>query len=369
MQHRLDYVWQAPDHRDFHFSVPYHLLQAQPPAFKLETPPVDDQGQEGSCGPNSIDGLIKYDQKIQGMTVDATSRQFTYYITRVLMGTVNQDSGVDNRTMLKALAQSGFCSETLWPYSKPLTAKPSAACYAAALPNAIKDYAAVEQNLTTMKATLLAGRPFLYGFNCYQQLESNQAAQDGKIAMPSGRSIGGHDVCIFGYDDTIQCPNAPVGAFLFLNSWGTGWGNNGIGYMPYAYATNPNEAGDFWVINSIPGGVNPPPPMPTAKLFSLPITRAIAKNSKVVFYAPTQIPVGTYDWVAETNATAGAVGVAVPWGAILAVVQVLVSQYGPLAKPYIEKYVNSLNLPPLVKMLLNALINSLLSGTTVIANE
>lgn len=57
--------------------------------------------------------------------------------------------------------------------------------------------------------------------------------RDGIISLPSattpldGRS---HSVCLEGYNDNNQF-------FKFWNSWGSGWGENGYGYLPYEYFT------------------------------------------------------------------------------------------------------------------------------------
>ncbi|HLG96380.1 MAG TPA: hypothetical protein VKX49_08720 [Bryobacteraceae bacterium] len=45
------------------------------------------------------------------------------------------------------------------------------------------------------------------------------------------------------YDDAKQL-------FTFRNSWGSSWGDQGYGYLPYAYVLDPSLASDFWVILS-----------------------------------------------------------------------------------------------------------------------
>lgn len=223
-------------------------------------PPLN-QSSLGSCGANTADELIEFDQKAEGQPVQSASRLFIYYCTRSLMGTVSQDSGVDNRTMLKALAQYGYCDESLWPYDvTKFASKPSAAAFAYAATNKITSYAAVAVNLAAMKAAIVSGFPFMFGFDVYQQIESDQAAQTGVLTMPppGATPIGGHDVTIWGYDDARQ-------VFNFRNHWskndGSPWGDNGNGTIPYAYATNPSLCSDFWAINAVPGAVTPPVPV------------------------------------------------------------------------------------------------------------
>lgn len=41
--------------------------------------------------------------------------------------------------------------------------------------------------------------------------------------------FGGHAMCVVGYDDRLE-----GGAFEIMNSWGTDWGQNGIGFVRYA---------------------------------------------------------------------------------------------------------------------------------------
>jgi hypothetical protein len=41
--------------------------------------------------------------------------------------------------------------------------------------------------------------------------------------------FGGHAMCVIGYDDRIE-----GGAFQIMNSWGSQWGQNGIGFVRYA---------------------------------------------------------------------------------------------------------------------------------------
>jgi hypothetical protein len=224
-KHHYGWRRQQPDHRDWKFVPARRVLANLPPAIDLSAHlgPVLDQGQLGSCGPNSADGHIMYDQEVEGYQPDPASRLFIYYTTRMLMGTVAQDSGVDNRTMLKALAQYGYCDEALWPYDiAQFTARPPQAFFDAALANRISSYAAVSQDLDTMRGTLAAGFCFLYGFTVYESLESQQVEQTGDVPMPGPNEqvLGGHDVLVYGYDDATQ-------RFKFRNSWGLGWGRGG----------------------------------------------------------------------------------------------------------------------------------------------
>lgn len=263
------YGWRPslPDHRDRYYSAPASIVAKElPPSVDLDAgglpapfDPPFNQGQLGSCGPNAAAGDIVFALiKQQGLTgVPMPSRLFIYYNTRVLMGTVGQDSGVDNRTLMKALAGQGWCDETLWPYEVDrYTQKPPQACYDQGTQRRIDQYLAVAQDLTQMKACLAAGDPFVFGFTVYQNMETAAVAATGDVPMPSGRVLGGHDVMFVGYDDATQ-------RFKLRNSWGS-WGRGGYGTIPYAYAINPRLSSDFWTVkhSSYPGPVPPVPPNP-----------------------------------------------------------------------------------------------------------
>ena len=47
-----------------------------------------------------------------------------------------------------------------------------------------------------------------------------------------------------GYDDNRRIGRRK-GALLIQNSWGTGWGDKGFGWLPYAYVES-GLAVDFW---------------------------------------------------------------------------------------------------------------------------
>lgn len=258
------YGWRPslPDRRDKLYSAPRSVLAALPPAVDLTAGmgPVLDQGQLGSCGPNSVDSLILFDQGAENIPVSSISRLFVYYNTRALMGTVASDSGVDNRTMLKALAKWGFCDEAAWPYDvQQFRQQAPQSVYDAADANRITDYASVPQSAQTMKGCLAGGKPFLFGFTVYESFESSEVERTGLVPMPSAgeRVLGGHDVCVVGYDDA-------TGLWKFKNSWGTSWGRGGYGYFPAEYVLSSDLSSDFWVINTIPGAKPKPTPVPSS---------------------------------------------------------------------------------------------------------
>lgn len=239
-------VYAAPAALADHLPAKVSLLNAAP--VEVPAPLPFDQGQIGSCGPNSAAALLLYTEAKAGKKGQPPpSRLFVYYTTRQLMGTLSQDSGVSNAIMFKALARFGWCDEEVWPYSDDATTflrRPTQAAVAQAAGRKVTTAEAVPQSLTAMRSCLAQGKPFVYGFSVYPSFETRAVEASGVVPMPRAgeRPIGGHDVLIVGYDDRKR-------AFRFLNSWGDSWGDGGFGWMPYSYATNPALSGDFWTVS------------------------------------------------------------------------------------------------------------------------
>lgn len=242
------WVAQNPDARD-RLHTPSLLEVPALVDMRPLCPAVYDQGPFGSCTSQAACGAFEFDLLKQKLTDFMPSRMFEYYNTRLLDGDVHQDGGGTLRSANKALAQKGVCTEQLWPYTQAhLLHKPPKSDYKAALPNRITQYAAVSQDLSSMKATLAGGLPFQIGFTVYDSFESDAVASTGIVPMPDltrESVLGGHAVLAVGYDDATQ-------RFIVRNSWGSSWGMQGYFTVPYAYFTNPNLASDLWVIQTVP---------------------------------------------------------------------------------------------------------------------
>ena len=208
--------------------------------LRNKMPPVYDQGDLGSCTANALCGLIGYDKP--GFL---GSRLFLYYNERFLENTVSQDSGATLYDGIQSLKNNGICPETDWPYIvKQFSVKPPTKCYQ----NALKEKALTVKNINTndlvaMKTCLSSGFPFVIGIAVYESFETRQVAATGMVPMPKPKEqcLGGHAVCVVGYDDSKQ-------SFVVRNSWGTNWGIKGYFYIPYTYLTNMNLASDAWTI-------------------------------------------------------------------------------------------------------------------------
>lgn len=100
-----------------------------------------------------------------------------------------------------------------------------------------------EGTLHAVKSFLTAGFASVFGFSVCTAM-----SRDAEIPYPTvfDGILGGQAAMAVGYDDKRRV-RSHRGAFLILNSRGTGWGDPGFGWLPYAYLRE-HLAMDFWTL-------------------------------------------------------------------------------------------------------------------------
>lgn len=245
------YGWipDLPDQRDHLFTVPAATLSRLPSKVDLreKCPPVYDQGPLGSCTAQAIAAAYQFELGDAGKPDMMPSRLFIYYNERVMLGTVDTDSGAMIRDGFRSVAKQGACPESMWTYTvNRFTWQPSTECYETGEQHRLRRYARVQRSPRQFKGCLAHGRPFVFGFAVYDSFESAEVARTGEAPMPAmgEELLGGHAVLAVGYDDASQ-------RFLCRNSWGATWGMDGYFTLPYAYLTDHGLASDFWTIYTV----------------------------------------------------------------------------------------------------------------------
>ena len=252
----------------YRYGLKSHRLPAASLAFKLygtlslpssvdltpSMPAVYDQGELGSCTANALTAAVQFLNKgFQG------SRLFLYYNERVLSGDVSTDDGSTIADGVQSLKTQGNVAESAWPYViANFAVKPTASLYATALTNVVLAATNVSVNANQIKGCLANGSPVVIGIVVYSSFESTAALSSGIVPMPAASDtvLGGHAIVLVGYNDSTNL-------FKFRNSWGTSYGVQGYGYLPYAYVTDANLASDLWEITSVSPPPTPPTPAPS----------------------------------------------------------------------------------------------------------
>lgn len=243
-------------------------LRAAPPNVDLTNwcSPIEDQKRLGSCTANAAVGIVEYfERRGHGRHIEG-SRLFVYKTTRNLMQ-VTGDTGAWLRDTMGALALCGVPDERYWPYTDAapdFDEEPSNFVYAVA-----DDYQAMKYFchdplganlagsavLASVKKYLAAGIPSMFGFWGFPSFNACDVKGGIPYPCPGEQAKWGHAIVAVGYDDAkkiknTQCNKSTTGALKIRNSWGTAWGDEGYGWMPYQYVTD-KLAMDFWSLLSL----------------------------------------------------------------------------------------------------------------------
>jgi hypothetical protein len=237
MKKRLGCIRAPEDQRDFVFRSTRRLYLPQSVDYTNEMTPVEDQGSEGSCVGFACGAMKEWQEKKDwSRPIDLSSR-FIYEKARKIDNFPDTQDGTDIRSAMKVLRGDGVCTEECWPYVPQNSGQPCEGAESEAAKYKISTFTAIP-GIQDMKIAIVNNGPFVIGIVVFDSWYANNVHLTGDIQMPTAEEVsiindnpnafGGHAICIVGYDDVTQ-------RFKFKNSWGTDWGNDGYGTIPYDY--------------------------------------------------------------------------------------------------------------------------------------
>jgi len=200
--------------------------------------PVGDQGNQGSCVAWSISYTVTQ-QKAQKINWDFSSHSEAenlahwvspasiYNPVRLLYKPWS--SGIGYSDGLNQVVTQGIAFMADFPY------------------NQYDDSTQLSMDLRIASLTFRC----LEWFWSYDLQVAKEQLQFGPInSFIHNESGSNHALCIVGYNDTLQV-DGKIGAFLVMNSIGSGWRDNGFGWYPY------NRFSQFYFLKDIPEDIVP----------------------------------------------------------------------------------------------------------------
>jgi C1A family cysteine protease len=188
--------------------------------------PVRDQGSCGSCvafgSCAAVEGTLRVERGEPGLEVDL-SEAHLFYCAAAAQGRTcgGPTGGWFPKAALDVFAQQGVPDEACFPYTPG-----DQACASCTDWEARATRIAAWQPLHSppeMKQWLANHGPIVGSMVVYQDF---QYYAGGVYRHVSGNQLGGHCVCIVGYDDE-------AGYWICQNSWGGGWGEGGFFRIAY----------------------------------------------------------------------------------------------------------------------------------------
>jgi C1A family cysteine protease len=236
--HRFGFHYGPRNHAEYGLCSVPNLKFAEPPPSDEHLAEfmqaVKNQGDLGACtafasAADREATAAQYENKKVVL-----SPLFLYYIERQIDDTLaDGDTGSTGETSCKAQNQFGICPESVDPYEpKTFNNPPTAAQLAAALEFKNGAYHTL-YNAQDVKLCINSGYRVRIGMTVFQSFE--YIGHNGLMPVPNDEKenvLGGHELLIYGYDDSIKCPGAhSKGAVKIRNSWGKAWGLDGDLWM------------------------------------------------------------------------------------------------------------------------------------------
>lgn len=209
-------------------------------------PPVEDQGELGSCNACAVVSALEFLQIKGGERLTDLSVLYVYYYGRKLAGNESKHTGLLCHHATAAVMAYGVCPDRLWPYkTDKFTQEPPERVRQEATRFDAVQYARLGSS-DEAKLSLASGIPVLFGLDIPGEYY-HSTGPDGRMA-PLGTydhlPMTGHTMMVVGYDDQSK-------TWLAQNSWGSQWGERGYVHMPYDVVSKYAWNDELWAIGAL----------------------------------------------------------------------------------------------------------------------
>lgn len=228
----------------FFFPPYYNLLEKYPVYF----PEISNQQNIKCCVSNCIATIYYYlCHKQNNLLKFKISNIYLYNYTKKLINIYyeeyDEDSGTRIIDCLKILHIYGACPDFLYSNKSIIQ---TSDCDIKKISKYCKLKEFIKINRYEIKKYINADLPIICGIQVFESFHCQESIKTGIIKFPNKNDLllGGHSIVIIGYNDEKL-------HYIFINSWGYKWGDDGIGYIPYSYLNHNDYSDEFYVLKKI----------------------------------------------------------------------------------------------------------------------
>lgn len=185
--------------------------------------PVKDQGKCGSCYAFGAVGMVESGIKVyDGITYDLSEEQ-----AKSCMWEIGGCAGGTVQWVMNPFTQNGIILEKDYPYSPT-----NGICYPFEPTLRLTDWHLISTDASPSRNQIksyIKQAPVVTSLT----VSGWERGYNGSYVLDTPDKEGkDHAVILVGWNDSISDENVS-GHWIFKNSWGTGWGDNGYGYIEY----------------------------------------------------------------------------------------------------------------------------------------
>ncbi len=201
--------------------------------LSFRMPKVGDQGNANSCVAWALGYAVRsyysvaLENRDNSRQENIPSPGYIYNVAKQLANAKKCDNGSKFEFNVKVL-QKGALSLADYPYhASDCDGAPAPQIIASAKDFRIRGARMLDhKKLDDIKGALAQSNPVVISFSADNAFMQHRGAGVFANTVADKASAGWHAIAVVGYDDRKQ-------AFRLINSWGTGWGDGGYGWVGY----------------------------------------------------------------------------------------------------------------------------------------